>query len=93
MKTYKDFLTEKKSSIIKATEKKAKDEMSSKGADRKSAAADKASGSKNTDELEKWGKAVWDVISKLNHGAIVKDTFNQSAADGTLEDAKKKGLV
>jgi hypothetical protein len=85
-----EFLLERKS-IIKASKDKAKEEMASKGADRKAAAADKASG--NSDELSKWGKAVWDIISKLNHGAIVKDTFNQSAADGTLEDAIAKGLV
>ena len=29
----------------------------------------------------------------MNHGSIVKDTFNQSAADGTLDGAVAKGLV
>ena len=38
-------------------------------------------------------KKVYDGAKSLNVPGILKSTFNQKAADGTLDGAKKKGLV
>ena len=38
-------------------------------------------------------KKVYDGVKSMNPLGMVKGTFNQSAADGTLDGAKKKGLV
>ena len=38
-------------------------------------------------------KTVWNAATNLNPKGMVKGTFDQKAGDGTLDGAKKKGLV
>ena len=45
------------------------------------------------DPVVKGLKAVYNAATNLNPKGIVKSTFNQGAADGTLDGAKEKGLV
>ena len=45
------------------------------------------------DPVSKTLKGVYNAAKSLNVPGILKSTFNQRAADGTLDGAKKKGLV
>lgn len=47
----------------------------------------------NKDPLVGGLKAVYNAATNLNPSGIVKNTFNQKAADGSLDAAKAKGLV
>ena len=47
----------------------------------------------NKDPVVQGLKTVYNVATNLNPKGIVKSTFNQKAADGSLDSAKSKGLV
>ena len=94
MKTYEEFLQFDEAigsnPVARNIERRSRSEMQGRGADRKADAANNAS--KNQNNLQKWGKGIWHAVTHANPGGVVKDTFNQSAAAGTLDAAKAQGL-